>query len=79
MTYATLLHHLHPLIAIYALLVKNVILILTIICQHLTKSAPIILVVIDMVTLFKIQNEIIESIMLFSYLFAQRALNSLLC
>ncbi len=74
-----LLHCLHPLIAIYALVVKNVILILTRLHQHLTKSAPIILVVIDMVTLFKIQNEIIESIMLFSYPFAQRALNSLLC
>ncbi len=69
----------HPLIAIYALVVKNVILILTIIRQHLTKSAPIVLVVIDMVTLFKIQNEIIESILLFSYPFAQPALNSLLC
>ncbi len=61
------LHCSHPLIALYALMVKNVILILTIIRQHLTKSAPIILVVIDMVTLFKIQNEIIKSIMLFSY------------
>ncbi len=70
---------LHPLIALYALVVKNVILILTIIRQHLTKSAPIILVVINMMTLFKIQNEIIKSIMLFSYPFAQRALNSLLC
>ncbi len=71
-----LLRCLCPLIAIYELVVKNVILILTIIHQHLTKSAPIILVVIDMVTLFKIQNEIIESIMLFSYPFAQCALNS---
>ena len=79
MTYAMLLRCLHPLIAIYALVVKNVILILTIIRQHLTKSAPIILVVIDMVTLFKIQNEIIKSIMLFSCPFAQHALNSLLC
>ena len=68
-----------PLIAIYALVVKNVILILTTIRQHLTKSAPIILVVINMVTLFEIQNEIIESIMLFSYPCVQRALNSLLC
>ncbi len=74
-----LLRCLHPLIEIYALVVKNVIMILTIIRQHLTKSAPIILVVINMVTLFKIQNEIIKSIMLFSYPFAQRALNSLLC
>ncbi len=73
------LHCLHPLVAIYALVVKIVILILTIIRQHLTKSAPIILVVIDMVTLFEIQNEFIESIMLFSYPFAQHALNSLLC
>ncbi len=79
MTYAMLLRHLHPLIAIYALVVKNVIMILTIIRQHLTKSAPIILVVFHMVTLFKIQNEIIKSIMLFSYPFAQRALKSLLC
>ncbi len=67
MTYAMSLHHLHPLIEIYALVVKNVILIHTIIRLHLTKSAPIILVVINMVTLFKIQNEIIKSIMLFSY------------
>ena len=74
-----LMHHSHPLIAIYALVVKNVILILTIISQHLTKSATIILVVIDMVTLFKIQNEIIKNIMLFIYPFAQRALISLLC
>ncbi len=74
-----LLRCLHPLIAIYALVVKNVIMILTFIHQHLTNSAPIILVVINMVTLFKIQNEIIESIMLFSYPFAQCALNSLLC
>jgi hypothetical protein len=78
MTYAMLLRCSPPLIAIYALVVKNVILILTIIRQHLTKSAPIILVVIDMVTLLKIQNEIIESIMFFSYPFAQHALNSLL-
>ncbi len=70
---------LRSLIAIYALVVKNVIMILTILHQHLTKSAPIIFVVIVMVTLFKIQNEIIESIMLFSYPFAQCALNSLLC
>ncbi len=70
---------LRPLIAIYILVVKNVILILTIIRQHLTKSAPIILVVINMVTLFKIQNEIIKSIMLFSSPLAQHALNSLLC
>jgi hypothetical protein len=70
---------LRPLIAIYALIVKNVVMILTIIHQHLTKSAPIILVVIDIVTLFKIQNETIKSIMLFSYPFAQCALNSLLC
>ncbi len=55
------LHCLCPLITIYALVVKNVILILTMICEHLTKSALIILAVIDMVTLFKIQNEIIES------------------
>ena len=74
-----LLHCSRPLIVIYALVVKNIIMILTIIRQHLTKSAPIILVVINMVTLFKIQNEIIKSIMLFSYPFAQRALNSLLC
>ncbi len=79
MTYAMSLHCLRPLIAIYALVVKNVILILTIIRQHLTKSAPIILAVINMVTLFEIQNEIIESIMLFSYPCVQRALNSLLC
>jgi hypothetical protein len=79
MTNAMSLRHSRPLIAIYALIVKNVILILTIIRQHLTKSAPIILVVINMVNLFKIQNEIIKSIMLFSYPFAQRVLNSLLC
>jgi hypothetical protein len=79
MTYAMSLRCARPLIAIYALVVKNVILIFTIIRQHLTKSAPIILVVINMVTPFKIQNEIIESIMLFSFPFAQRALNSLLC
>ncbi len=73
------LHLSCPLIAIYALIVENVIMIITIVRQHLTKSSPIILVVINMVTLFKIQNEIIKSIMLFSYPFAQCALNSLLC
>ncbi len=78
-TYAMSLCCSCPLIVIYPLVARNVILILTIIRQHLTKSAPTILVVINMVTLFKIQNEIIESIMLFSYPFAQGALNSLLC
>ncbi len=73
------LHCLRPLIAIYELVVKNVILILTIIHQYLTKSAPIILLGFNVVTLFKIQNEIIKSIMLFIYPFAQCALNSLLC